>query len=260
VINSFRAAWTMLIRPALVWPALAAVVVFTVMSITFTFTTAAAPGGSRLTDPPTVLADLAAPDALPQLIGRPIMVLGLVVLATSILHVTGQYSSGLIRVLFVRQPRRGVWLAGNWLVLATMAAAGSLMATVVSVVTSIVCSAAWGVDASAWVAGIPGALGAAANLALGMIAFALAGSVLAVWLRSAITALSVGLVYALFENMLTAVSPVGQGLVPASAFTTVATSGLNGNAYLPSLVATALILGALMLGTAGLIRTRDVTD
>ncbi|MGP3533633.1 hypothetical protein ACTU3I_02480 [Microbacterium sp. RD1] len=260
MIHAFRSAWTMLLRPAIVWPALGAIVVFSAMSIAFTFSTAAAPGGSRLTDPPTVLADFAASDALAQIIARPIMVLGIVVLAVSILHVTGQYSSGLIRVLFVRQPRRVVWLAGNWLAVAVAAAMASVVAAGVAAVTGIICARAWGVDTSAWGAGVGEALAAAGNLLLGMVAFALAGSVVAVWLRSAIAALAVGLVYALFENMISAASPVGRGLLPASAFTTVASSGLNGTPYLPSLLATALILLALLVATAGLVRTRDVTD
>lgn len=260
MIGAYRSAWTMLSRPVLLWPGLGAIVLFTVTAITFTFTTAAAPGGSRFTDPPTTLADLAEPDALAQLIGRPVMITGTVVLAVAILHVTSQYSSGLIRVALVYQPRRARWLVGNWLALASAAVAASVVGAVAAAGTAIVCATIWGVDTASWSDGVGSALAASANLAVGMVAFAVAGSALAVWLRSPIAALASGLVYALFEGLFTAAASVGQGLLPASAFATVATSGSNGTPYLPSLVATVLLLFAIVSGTIGLLGSRNVTD
>lgn len=260
MIGAFRSAWTLLARPALLWPGLAAIVVFTVMSIAFTFTTAAAPGGSRFTDPPTTLADLASPEALSGLVGRPVMITGTVVLAVAVVHITSQYSSGLVRVALVYQRRRARWLVGNWLALALAAVGASVVGVVVAVVAAVICAGIWRVDASAWSGSAASVLGAAGNLALGMVAFAIAGSALAVWLRSPIAALGSALVYALFENLVDAAAPFGQGLLPASAFTTVATSGSGGTPYLPSLIATALILIAVVTGTTGLITSRDVTD
>lgn len=257
---AFFSAWTMLRRRTIVWPLLAAIVVFSVMAITFTFSTAAAPGGSRFTNPPTVLGDLAQPDALVQFVGRPVMVTGLVVLAASILHVTGQYSSGLIRAQFVIQPRRSRWFIGNWAALVTAAVAAALIGSVSAIAAAYVCAAIWGVDTSAWSQGILLTLGAVGNLMLGMVAFALAGAALALWLRSAIAALTVGLVYALFENMINAVAPFGQGLLPASAFTTVATSGANGYFYTTSLVATFLLTTVITAGALGRVVSRNVTD
>lgn len=260
MIGAFSSAWTMLKRPTIVWPLLAAIVVFSAMSIVFTFSTAAAPGGSRFTDPPTLLADLADPDALVQFVGRPVMVTGLVVLAASILHVTGQYSSGLVRMQFVVQPRRSTWFLGNWAALATAAIACALIGALTAVASGYVCAAIWGVDTGEWLSGLGGAASATANLALGMVAFALAGATLALWLRSSIAALTVALVYALFENMINAAAPFGQGLMPASAFSTVATSGLNGNLYLPSLIATIVLTVAFTAGAFGLVMNRNVTD
>lgn len=260
MIGAYASAWTMLRRRTIVWPMLGAIIAFSVMSIVFTFSTAAAPGGSRFTDPPTVLADLAGPDALVQFVGMPVMVTGLVVLAAAILHVTGQYSSGLIRVQFVVQPRRSRWLIGNWAALASVAAVTSVIGAVAAVTTGYLCAAVWGVDTSTWTQGLAPALGAVGNLALGMVAFALAGAALALWLRSSIAALTVALVYALFENMINAVAPFGQGLLPAAAFTTVATSGLNGNLYAPSLVATIVLTVALTTGAFGLALSRNVTE
>lgn len=260
MIGAYRAAWTMLARPILLWPGLGAIVVFTITAITFTFSTAAAPGGSRFTDPPTTLADLAAPDALAQLVGRPVMITGTVLLAIAILHITTQYSSGLIHVALVYQPRRGRWLVGNWLALASAATVASIVGAAVAVVISVICATVWGVDTAAWSDGAGAAIAAAGNLTLGMVAFAIAGSALAVWLRSPIAALASGLVYALFEGLLTGASPVGKGLLPSSAFATVATSGFNGGPYIPALIATALFMLAIVTGTIGLLNSRNVTD
>lgn len=260
MIGAFRSAWTMLARPVLMWPGLGAIVLFSATAITFTFTTAAAPGGSRLTNPPITLTDLAAPQALAQLVGRPVMITGLVVLAVAILQITSQYSSGFVRVALVYQPRRARWLVGNWLALAIAAAIASVIGAVVAAVTAFVCAAIWGVDTAAWGDDVASTIGAIGNLAVGMVAFTVAGSALAVWLRSPIAALATGLAYALFENLLNAAAPVGQGLLPAAAFATVATSGANGNAYVPSLVATTVLLIAIISGTIGLLTNRNVTE
>ncbi|PPG01035.1 hypothetical protein C5C19_00075 [Pseudoclavibacter sp. RFBH5] len=250
----------MLARPILLWPGLGAIVVFSITAITFTFTTASAPGGSRLTSPPITLADLAGPDTLTQMVGRPVMITGTVILAIAILQITSQYASGFVRIALVYQPRRALWLVGNWLALAAAAIIASVVGAGAAIATALVCAAVWGVDTAAWGHDIVGILGAVGNLALGMTAFAIAGSALAVWLRSPVAALGTGLVYALFENMLQAAAPVGQGLLPVSAFSTVATSGLSGDPYLPSLIATAILLVAIISGTSGLVTSRDVTE
>lgn len=260
MIGGFRSAWTMLARPVLLWPGLGAIILFSVTAITFTFTTAAAPGGSRFTDPPTTLADLAAAGTLPQLVGRPVMITGIVVLAIAILQITSQYSSGFVRIALVYQPRRARWLVGNWLALAAAAIIASVVGAVVAIGTTLVCAAVWGVSTTAWGSDVAATVAAVGNLAIGMVAFAIAGSALAVWLRSPIAALATGLVYALFENLLDSAAPVGQGLLPASAFSTVATSGLGADPYVPSLIATVVLLIAIISGTLGLLISRDITE
>ncbi len=260
MIGAIRAAWVLLARPTILWPAVAAVLLFSVMSIAFTFATAAAPGGSRLTDPPIVLADLAASSTPALMVGRPVMILGLVVLAVAALHVAGQFASGFIRLQLIRQPRRRVWLAGTWTVLAGGAAVLSIVSAGVSVATAWICAIIWSVDTSQWLSGVPGVLQATGNLALGMVAFAIAGSALAVWLRSAVVTLSVALGYALFENLLNAAAPFGQGLLPAAAFSTVATSAATGGIYSQSLIASVVLLAVVMTGVGYLISQRDVTD
>ena len=260
MIGAFRSAWTMLSRPVLLWPGLGAVLLFSVTAITFTFTTAAAPGGSRFTDPPTTLVDLEATATLTQLVGRPVMITGTVILAIAILQITSQYSSGFVRIALVYQPRRALWLVGNWLALTAAAIIASLVGALTAITTAVICAAIWGVDTTAWGDQAAVTLAAVGNLAVGMIAFAIAGSALAVWLRSPIAALATGLVYALFENLVNAAAPVGQGLLPVSAFSTVAVSGSGADPYLPSLIATGVLLVAIVSGTVGLVTSRDVTE
>ncbi|MBY6348903.1 hypothetical protein HQ607_01175 [Rhodococcus corynebacterioides] len=258
--GAFRAAWIMVARPRRVLPALAAVALFSTLAVTFTFTTAAAPGGSRFTDPPTTLTDLANADALSQMVSRPVMVTGIVVLAASILHVTSQYSTGFIRVQFVRQPRRASWLVGQWLALASAAFIAALIGALTAVATTLICAWLWNVDTTQWGEGVWQAVSAAGNLALGMMAFSLVGSALGLVLRSSTAALSVGLVYALFESLIINVAPLGQGLLPASAFATVATAGSDGSLYARALVATTVLCATVAIGTINLLKNRDVTE
>lgn len=257
--GAFRSGWLILTRSRLVWPALAALVVFSVSSVLLLFATAARPGGSRLSDPPTTLEGLSRAEALSQLVGMPVMVTGILVLAAAVLHISGQSSTGFVRAAFVYQPRRALWVIGNALALTLGAVIAAVIGGLFSALTGVVCALVQGVDIGAWGAGLPNAVAALGNLALGMIAFAIAGMTLAILLRSAVTALATGLVYALFESLVNSAAPMGKGLLPASAFANVATSGGSG-LYLPSLVATFVVLTVMLVGASNLIASRNVTD
>ena len=252
----------LLTRPSVLLPALAATAVFSVMAVVLTFVAASQPGGSRVTRVPLVLADLARPDGLATLVGRPVMVTGVVVLGVSAAHVGGQYGSGFVRAALTRDPGRLRWLWGTWAVLVAGACLLAVLAAAVSAAAALVCAAAFGVPVVAWATGegLAGAAGTTLGLACGLSAFAVAGSALAVWLRGAAAAVVVGLVYALFENVAVAVGPLGTGLLPLSAFTTVATAGSNGGPLPQAALATALFVAVITAAVSSLLRDRDVLD
>lgn len=262
MVKGMRAAWILLRRPTILWPAVAGTAVFSVMSIVLLFLTASRPGGSRLTDPPILLETLAGA-ATPQLVvGRPVMVLGIVVLGIAATHTAGQFSTGSIRLQLLRQPRRSRWLLSTWTVLVIAAAALSVLAAGLALGTALICAAIWAVDTDAWFTGgsTIDLLAATLNLAVGMSAFAVAGSALAVLFRSAAVTLAVGLVYTLFENLLSSASDFADGLFPVSAFSNVATFGANGGYYPYSLVATVVFISVLTLAVNQVFTTRDITD
>jgi ABC-2 type transport system permease protein len=262
MIDGMRAAWILLRRPTILWPAVAGAAIFSVMSIVLLFLTASRPGGSRLTDPPILLETLAGA-ATPQLVvGRPVMVLGIVVLGIAATHTAGQFSTGSIRLQLLRQPRRSRWLLSTWIVLVIAATALSVLAAGLALGTALICAAIWDVDTGAWFAGgsTLELIAATLNLAVGMSAFAVAGSALAVLFRSAAVTLAVGLVYTLFENLLSSASDFANGLFPVSAFSNVATFGANGGTYSYSLVATIVFISILTLAVNQVFTTRDVTD
>ncbi|WP_375384336.1 hypothetical protein [uncultured Microbacterium sp.] len=262
MLRAYRAAWLFLRRPLLLWPTLGAILVFSVMTIAITFFSASQPGGSRLTDPRLTLESLSDPTSPAVMVARPIMIIGILALAVAAIHMATMFSSGSIRVQLVRMPDRRRWLAGTWLALTVFTVGMTIAAGIAALATTWIAAAAYDVDTSQWTT--PQAIGATAvslaNLCLGMIAYALAGSVLAVWLRSAAPALGVAIVYALFETALNAAAPVGDGILPASAFATVASSGTNGPDYLRALVATIVVLAVILTAVTALFRNRDVTD
>ena len=260
--NATKSSWIILRRPALLWSSFGAIVVFAGIMIFATFMTASQPGGSRLTYPPLVLADLASASTPELLIGRPIMVTGTIAMLIAILHVATMYSSGSIRIQLIRQPHRLIWLAGTWITVVLFSIALTLVAIIVSLIVGWFCAAAYGVDTTAWTnpGVVQATLLAAGNLLLGMVAFALAGTALAFWLRSAIVAVGVGLIYTLFEATLTAMAPPLQGILPSSAFTNIATSGTYGGNYFLSLVAASVILTGIVTATAFSFSQRDILD
>ncbi len=262
MLDGMRAARILLRRPTILWPAIAGTAIFSVMSIVLLFLTASRPGGSRLTDPPILLENLAGA-ATPQLIiGRPVMVLGVVVLGIAATHTAGQFSTGSIRLQLLRQPRRSLWLLSTWTVLVVAATALSILAAGLALGTALICASVWNVDTGAWFTGSSASelIAATLNLALGMSAFAVAGSALAILFRSAAVTLAIGLIYTLFENLFSSASDFADGLFPVSAFSNVATFGANGGNYSYSLAATVVFISIITLAVNQVFATRDVTD
>jgi hypothetical protein len=249
-------------RPWLVSSALAAVAGFAVAVTVGTFVTASQPGGSRLGETPLLLRDMSDPGTAAELVGRPLMITGAVVLALAAAHVGGAFTSGLVRVVFVRQPQRFRWLLGTWAALAVVTVALSVVASTTVLVTALVLAGAYGVDPSAWSTrdGLIAIAERAFGVALALVGFTSAGVALAVLLRSGIAAMGVGLAYGLFEGLAAALlgSRAGEFL-PGQVLAAVSRGPTGDQPAVTAASAVLLVAGCLAVSGVVVAR-RDVLE
>jgi hypothetical protein len=259
--GAFR--WTLLVlgRPWLVASALAAVVGFATAVTVGTFLTAARPGGSRLGEEPLLLADMHRADVAAELVGRPLMITGAVVLAVAAAHVGGTFSTGLIRVVAVRRPDRVRWLLGTWAALSAVTVALSGVASGTVLLAAHVLAGSSGVDTSAWSSGegLVAVASRAAGVAVALIGFTSAGVALAVLLRSGVAAMGVGLAYGLVEGLAAGLLGRGGGLLPGQVLAEVSRGLGDGPSPAAALLAPVLVGGCLAV-SAVVLRLRDITE
>ncbi len=260
--GAFRSQWIKLASPLLSGGSAAAVSVFAAILVYATFMTASSPGGSRLSDPPLVLADMDRASMLGELAGRSVMILGSVVLAVAAGTLAMEFRTGSIRTLLVRQPRRLVWLAGTHGAVLTFVTVLVALSVLVTVATAVAGATAAGVDTSDWwsAEGL-GALGrSTVNLLLCLWGFATLGAALAILFRSAVTAIGVGLVYTLFEQMGAAIVPAIAPFLPVQPLLAVAQNGTTEIPYATAIVGSVLVVAAASTIGAAVILRRDVLD
>ena len=124
--------------------------------------------------------------------------------AVAAAQLAGEYSLGTLRVLLVRQSHRQTLLAGKFIAVVTFMLAGVLVATVASVVATVAMAHVKGIPTTAWItASGLGSLGTGAgDIALAVIGYATLGMALAVFLRSPIVTIVVGIVFLLIVEQI----------------------------------------------------------
>jgi ABC-2 type transport system permease protein len=136
--------------------------------------------------------------------------LGIIALVIAAGNMATEYTSGTLKVLLVRQPRRGVLFAGKLSALWAFVLAGVTMTLAASLLASVAVASARGIDMGAWWSGDGlRALGEAyVNVAASAFVWALMGITLAVLFRSGFPAIGVGIAYPLVvEGLLALVLP-----------------------------------------------------
>ena len=195
--------------------------------------------------------------------------LGIIALVIAAANVATEYTSGTLKVLLVREPRRPVLFVGKTTALWSFILVGITLTLLASVLASVAVASARGIGTSQWWSGEGwSALGKAyLNVTASAFVWALMGTMLAVLFRSGFPAIGIGIAYPLVvESLLALVLPdvvkwmpgavlgrLAQGDV-VQAFSTQATIGYGAAALLA--LAYATVFAAVSM--AALVR-RDVT-
>jgi len=188
--------------------------------------------------------------------------IGLLVFVLVVINITSEYGQGTLRNLLVHQPRRRALLAGKLLALLAVVAAVLLAALVVGIVTAFVAAQVRGVDTASWwsLDGLAKAAGTYLNALLSAALFSVAGTALAVVLRSGGLALAVGVAWlGPVEQLVKQSWAPANRIFPGLIFDTVSRGGLPDAPYWPALVSAAAYAAvALTVAFVGFQR-RDVT-
>ena len=161
--------------------------------------------------PPTIpIALLEPPSGVVFAFQATGQLLGIIALVVAAANVATEYTSGTLKVLLVREPRRPVLLAGKVVATWTFVIAGIALTLVGSVAASSVVAATRGIDMSSWWSADGwSALGQAfGNVTASAMVWSLLGTMLAVLFRSGFPAIGIGIAYPLVvEGLLSLVIP-----------------------------------------------------
>jgi hypothetical protein len=266
MIRVYRAELYKLTRPATVL-AIVAVALFGVLSTVLLFALAddgppVGPGDAGFS---ITLGQLASARGLVAGFSAGMTFVGVLTFMTFIILVTMEYGQGTLRTQLLREPRRAAWLGGKFAALLTVLAVALLAALGVSLVTAMAMGQLRGVDMSAWWsgAGLAEVASGFANALLACTFYALAGTVLAVLIRSTAVALAVGFAWAFPLEHIVQQSWTGASRVfPGLLFEVVGAGGRTAEAAVSygSAILTAIAYVAVFatVGVASFIR-RDVT-
>ncbi|MFV0524994.1 MAG: hypothetical protein ACK5RL_10885 [Acidimicrobiales bacterium] len=204
---------------------------------------------------------IASSEGLALALGSTISLVGLVLMAVSASAVASDYSTGMIRILAVRQPGRFRLIAGKALALAL----ATLVATALVVATTIGAAVAFApsdVDTGQWFtsAGLRALAEASVNYFVAALGWVVFGQFLATVTRSAVVALATGVLVAIpLDLVLTDTVESTRPWLPGQLFQAVARGGTRNLEYGSSL-ATVMIAGFLLMAVSFMVfHRRDIT-
>ena len=259
ILSAFRSEWIKLGRRTLLLGTFGGLTIAASLFSVLTFSQARAVGsGGGLPS----LQELARPNGLIHGLDFAIILLGIVAFGIAAAQMASEYSLGTLRQLLVRQPRRGILLAGKYLGVVTFIASAVVVAAVVTGSVDILLAHLRHVPVGAWFSstGIGDLARALGELLLATIGFATLGIVLGLFLQSSVMAVIVGFAYLLpVEMIMERIFPATKRWLPGQLLTDVGKGGVAGSSLSRS-----LILSVLYLALAGALATytfvrRDVT-
>lgn len=255
--RSFTSEWLKLRRRGML-AALATVVgvtgLVTLLSISRAGSATRGAGGREFLS----LAALQGARGLALVIGRTSGLLGVVALAVFASAFASEFSQGTLRNLLVRQPRRLQLLAGKYAAMASAAAVAVLLAIAAGIPLALFAASGKGIPTSAWFTATGGAALAhtAVNLYLAVLGWGTFGALLAVILRSPVSAIGVGVAYALpLEAILSATVHGLDRWLPGQLLDTLAVGG-NATASYSTAALTLLAYGAVAATAVAVLFTR----
>jgi hypothetical protein len=262
-MNAVLAATLLKIRrPTVMVPFLLAPATFGALLSFATFVSASRPGGSRISDPPVFLPDLALATAPALLLERTVMVLGAVTLAMSAGIVASEYTLGTVRHQLIEFPHRVRWLAATGAAILVAVSVTATAASLATLATAALVAPSFDVSTVDWIgtSGTRLALAAWVNLVIALWGFAILGVALAVFLRTITAAFAVALVYGLFEGLVATTAPAAATWLPGQALAAVAAGGNSTFSYTVALAVSVVLVSAVAIAAMGMFVRRDITE
>jgi ABC-2 type transport system permease protein len=262
--NIVRSEWIKLRRPGILVGGLSSMILVAVLGAVLGVATAGAQAsnGPRAGDAISLL-ELRSVDGLARALGQSTTLLGVVALCLGAATLAGEFSSGTIRNLLVREPRRLRLLGGMTIGVLSFVAVITVIALAVAALVAVLIGSTKGVDTSVWFgsAGLSSLGRSAGNLLLSTLGFALIGAVLGVVLRSPVAAIGVGIAYALpVEAILSSTIGGIDRFLPGQLLQVVAAGGEHSLSYATAALSL-VVYGALAVTVAGaLFVRRDVAS
>jgi ABC-2 type transport system permease protein len=257
----YRATWIKLRRPTLLWGTYAAAAALIGLFSSLLFVNAGNPNADGPGDEIS-LADLAGAGGLLTGLEVSAALLGVIALSVAATAFAGEYSTGTLRNLLIRAPRRVPLLAGAWSAVAVFAVGAAVVATAAAAATGLVLADGQGVSTAAWFTadGWQAMAETFGRVSLSTIGYATLGAALGVVLRSSVSAVTIGVAWILvIEQILAATVSGSDRWLPGQLLATVATGGTDTVTFGAALVtAAAYLAGAALLAGTSFAR-RDVT-
>jgi len=212
---------------------------------------------------PMVIAELSQPGGLVLGLNRGGTLMGIVVLGIFAAAFGTEYSTGALRNLLVREPRRLEFLTGKYLALLVFGTIVVFASAVVSVAIAFAIAPSRGIDTSAWTsaAGVAAVWSAMWHLTLAALGFGTLGAALAVVLRSPVAALAVGVAWILpAESILAAAWASGKYWLPGQLLQNLAVGGSASVSLSRTLITLGTYWLIVVIGTSLLFMRRDIAS
>jgi ABC-2 type transport system permease protein len=259
--GSFLATWIRLRRPAMLGGTYAAVAAAAALFTTLIVVNAGS-ADARGPGEGVTLAMLSAADGLVAPFAMSVNFIGVIAVAVAAATFAGEYTSGTIRSLLIRQPHRLRLLFGTLAAVVTFALGSVLAGAVTGAVTSAALAGGQGVDTSLWYTadGWAAAAGTLGRMALAVAGFAIIGSVLGVLLRAPVAAVAIGVAWLLpLENILAGSVDGSARWLPGQLLEAISRGGTDDVTAAAATVTAAAFLAVALAATAATFARRDVT-
>ncbi len=262
MIPVIRSEWTKLRRPGMLIGGLSSMVLVAVLGAVLGV---AAAGSGDTTGPRAgdalSLAQLHSSSGLARALGQSTMLLGVVALCIGGAALASEYSTGTLRNLLVREPRRLRLLGGMTLGVLAFVVAATLVALVVASGAALAVASTKGIDPTAWLgsAGLAEVGRRTLDLIASTVGFALIGIFLGVLLRSPVAAIGVGVAYALpVEAILSSTVNGIDRYLPGQLLGVLASGGTHSISYGAASLTLALYGAVVVVAAGALFWRRDV--
>lgn len=257
MVGAFRSELRKLNRPTMLLGSVGSMIALAVLGIIITITRA---GDGPKAD--ISIASLSQPDGFTSMMQHATELLGLVALGVVAIAVAQDYSTGMLRSMLMRQPRRLTLLAGKLAADLAWTVAAVALALLVAFGVAMAIGPSRGIDTSQWIhAGLTATLSQFGAELLVALAFGVFGAVLAIVLRNPATATIVGFAWSLpVETLLGRVWGSLENWLPVHQLSVIAARGQGTTTSLTTaLLLTAGFVTAGVAVSSTLFHRNDVT-